>query len=90
MRDEAVGKAAATREPRDSSRGGGTVDFDRTDGDEAAEDFDDLQAGDRLRPLQHRYQFAQNDCRHDHRARRFAVTVSSNAIDPPSGSSANG
>jgi hypothetical protein len=42
---------------------------DRTNGDTAAEDADDLWAGVSVRPLQHPYQFAQDDRRHHDRIR---------------------
>ena len=67
--DDAVGKVAPAREHRDPGLRGGTLDFDRTNGDTAAEDADDLWAGVSVRPLQHPYQFAQDDRRHHDRIR---------------------
>jgi hypothetical protein len=69
--DDTVGKVTAAREHRDSRLGGGAFDFDRTDGDKAVEDIDDLRARVSIRTFQHPYQFAQYDRRHDDRIRRF-------------------
>jgi len=67
--DDAVGKVAAVREHRDASLGGGPLEFERTNGDKAAEDIDDLRAAISVRPFQHPHQFAQDDRRHGNRVR---------------------
>src|SRR5271166_914736 len=67
--NDTIGKVAPAREHRDPGVGGRTFDFDLTDDNKAAEDVDDLRAGISIRPLQHPYQFAQDDRRHDNRIR---------------------
>jgi len=69
--NDAVRKVAATGEHRDPGFGGGTLDFDRTYGGEAAEDVDNLGATVSVCPLQHPDQFAQDYRRHDYRVRPF-------------------
>jgi hypothetical protein len=69
--DDTFGKVAAARKHRNPGLGSGTVDFDRANGDEAAEDVDDLAAGVSIRALQHSDEFAQDDRRHDNRVRPF-------------------
>ena len=69
--NDAICKVAAAGEHRDPGLGGGTLDFDRTHGGEAAEDVDDLGSGVSVCPLQHPDQFAQHDRRHDNRVRTF-------------------
>jgi hypothetical protein len=49
--DDAVGKVAAAREHCDPGRGGGTLDFDRMNGNKTAEDADDFRAAVSVRPL---------------------------------------
>jgi hypothetical protein len=63
--DDTVGKVAAAPKHRNPGLSRGTVDFDRANGDEAAEDVDDLAAGVSVRALQHPDQFAQDDRRHN-------------------------
>jgi hypothetical protein len=69
--NDAVGKVADTPKHRDRGLGGGTLDFDGTDGGKAAEDVDDLRAGVSVCTLQHPHQFAQDDRRHNNRIGPF-------------------
>jgi hypothetical protein len=52
--NDTLGKVAAARKHRNPGLSGGTVDFDRTNGDEAAKDVDDLAAGVSVRALRTR------------------------------------
>src|SRR5271166_1917193 len=49
--DDVIGKVAAARKHRDPGLGGGSLDFDRMNGDKTAEDVDDLRAAVSVRPL---------------------------------------
>ena len=71
MADDTVGKVTAAREHRDPGLGCGTLDIDRTDGNQPSEDADNLRAGVSVRSLQYPHQFAQDDRRHDNRFRLF-------------------
>jgi hypothetical protein len=77
--DDTVGKVAAARKHRNPGLGSGTVDFDRANGDEAAEDVDDLAAGVSVRAVQHPDQFAQDNRRHDNRVRPSVARAASMA-----------